>query len=290
MDVDTQEDKDNLDIIKWTPEHEEILIEWADKAMCYRWLHSKSNAMYGNQNAWYTIPVIIISTLTGAANFAQSRVPIYYRDNFTIIIGFFNILAGVITTIQQFLKITQLNEAHRVSSITWDKFYRNIKIELTRHPSERLDPNHMLKINKEEFDRLIETSPSIPENIIAKFNKKFKDTKSFDKIIKPEICGILIPSNDFRNPWFNDENKAKSINDNFKIELVKQNKIKKINELNNKIVSDFIKLFINLNNREPMDVEITDNLQDKIDIDTLKKLIDENRIVTINDNNMLSSV
>ena len=148
----------------------------------------------------------------------------------------------------------------------------------------------MLKINKEEFDRLIETSPSIPENIIAKFNKKFKDTKSFDKIIKPEICGILIPSNDFRNPWFNDENKAKSINDNFKIELVKQNKIKKINELNNKIVSDFIKLFINLNNREPMDVEITDNLQDKIDIDTLKKLIDENRIVTINDNNMLSSV
>ena len=39
-----------------------------------------------------------------------------------------------------------------------------------------------------------------------------------------------------------------------------------------------------------MDVEITDNLQDKIDIDTLKKLIDENRIVTINDNNMLSSV
>ena len=290
MDVDTQEDKDNLDIIKWTPEHEEILIEWADKAMCYRWLHSKSNAMYGNQNAWYTIPVIIISTLTGAANFAQSRVPIYYRDNFTIIIGFFNILAGVITTIQQFLKITQLNEAHRVSSITWDKFYRNIKIELTRHPSERLDPNHMLKINKEEFDRLIETSPSIPENIIAKFNKKFKDTKSFDKIIKPEICGILIHSNDFRNPWFNDENKAKSINDNFKIELVKQNKIKKINELNNKIVSDFIKLFINLNNREPMDVEITDNLQDKIDIDTLKKLIDENRIVTINDNNMLSSV
>ena len=63
----------------WAPEHEEILIEWADKAMCYRWLHSKSNALYSYLNALYTIPVIIISTLTGTANFAQQRVPVQYQ-------------------------------------------------------------------------------------------------------------------------------------------------------------------------------------------------------------------
>ena len=62
--------------IEWTPEHEGILIEWADKAMCYRWLHSKANSMYSRLNALYTIPVIIISTLTGTANFAQERVPL----------------------------------------------------------------------------------------------------------------------------------------------------------------------------------------------------------------------
>ena len=27
-------------------EHEKILIEWADKAMCYSWLHSKSYNLY----------------------------------------------------------------------------------------------------------------------------------------------------------------------------------------------------------------------------------------------------
>ena len=36
-----------------------------------------------------------------------------------MIIGSINILAGIITTIQQFLKIGQLNESHRVSSISW---------------------------------------------------------------------------------------------------------------------------------------------------------------------------
>ena len=271
----------NDNIIEWTPEHELILIEWADKAMCYRWLHGKANAMYSALNAWYTIPVIVISTLTGTANFAQERVPFEYQSYFVMIVGGFNILAGIITTIQQFLKITQLNEAHRVSSIAWDKFYRNIKIELAKHPSERIDPKQMLKMSKEEFDRLIETSPTIPEKIIIQFKANFATHETFDKIIKPEICDILIPTSEYRNPWYTDENRAKDLNENIKLQLVKHNKIKKQNELNKKIVSDFINLFIDLNNREPMETEIIDNLKEKINPEIIKKILDENKNTTI---------
>ena len=267
--------------IEWTVEHEDILIEWADKAMCYRWLHAKSNAMYSTLNAWYTIPVIIISTLTGTANFAQERVPLKYQNFFVMLVGGFNILAGIITTIQQFLKITQLNESHRVSSIAWDKFYRNIKIELAKHPLERIDPKQMLKMSKEEFDRLIETSPNIPEKIVKQFRMKFFQEESFDKIIKPEICDILTPTAEYRNPWYNVDNQAKSMNDNLKQHLIKQNKIKKQNELDKKIISDFISLFNNLNNREPMESEIIDNLKEKIAIDKIRKILDETRTNTL---------
>ncbi len=263
--------------IEWTPEHEAILIEWADKAMCYRWLHSKANNMYGTLNAWYTIPVIVISTLTGTANFAQERVPLQYQNYFSMFIGTFNILAGIITTIQQFLKITQLNESHRVSSIAWDKFYRNIKIELAKHPSERIEPKQMLKMSKEEFDRLIETSPTIPDKIVNQFKIKFIQQEAFDKIIKPEICDILVPTTDYKNPWYNEENQSKNINEAIKTQLNRQNKIKKQNELNKKIVNDFITLFINLNNREPMESEIIDNLKERIDIITIRKIIDDNK-------------
>ena len=266
----------NRNIIEWTPEHENILIEWADKAMCYRWLHSKANIMYSTLNTWYTIPVIIISTLTGTANFAQERVPLEYQSFFVMIVGGFNILAGIITTIQQFLKITQLNEAHRVSSISWDKFYRNIKIELAKHPSERIDPKQMLKMSKEEFDRLNETSPNIPEKIVNQFKISFLNQTTFENIIKPEICDILISTSEYRNPWYTDENRSKDLNENMKIQLIKVNKIRKQNELNKKIVRDFIKLFNDLNNREPMESEITDNLKEKISIDTIKKILDEN--------------
>jgi hypothetical protein len=278
---DVEEVELNHTVIEWTPEHENILIEWADKAMCYRWLHSKANVMYSSLNAWYTIPVIVISTLTGTANFAQERVPLEYQSYFVMIVGGFNILAGIITTIQQFLKITQLNEAHRVSSIAWDKFYRNIKIELAKHPSERIDPKQMLKMNKEEFDRLNETSPTIPEKIVIQFKQNFLSNESFQKIIKPEICDILVPTSDYRNPWYTDENIAKDMSENMKLQLIKVNKIKKQSELERKIVNDFITLFYDLNNREPMETEIIDNLKEKISIETIRKILDEHKTISV---------
>jgi hypothetical protein len=268
----------------WATEHEVILTEWADKSMCYRWLHSKSNAMYSYLNALYTIPVIIISTLTGTANFAQQRVPSEYQPLFMMVVGGFNLFAGIVTTIQQFLKITQLNEAHRVSSIAWDKFYRNIKIELAKHPIERSDVKQMLKISKEEFDRLMETSPSIPEKIISQFKRNFINHEGFNDIFKPEICDILVPTDKYRNPWFHDDNREKELNDNIKIQLAKQNKIRKIKDKNNKLVKEFIKSFIILNNREPMESEIYDNLKDKLDIRIIKKILEDSKLIVFKSN------
>lgn len=183
----------------WTKDHENILIDWADKAMCYRWLHAKANQKFKKLNAWFTVPVIIMSTITGTANFASEKVPLEYRSYYSSIIGGVNIIAGVITTIQQFLKISELNEAHRVSSISWDKFYRKIRVELAKPPNERQNIYDFLKSCTEEFDRLMETSPMIDKYVIQKFKSTFEskrkaNTKAremFEKLKKPEICDVL---------------------------------------------------------------------------------------------------
>uniref|UniRef100_A0A6C0HA25 SMODS and SLOG-associating 2TM effector domain-containing protein n=1 Tax=viral metagenome TaxID=1070528 RepID=A0A6C0HA25_9ZZZZ len=273
--------KDNTDTILslsndavWTVEHEAILIEWADKAMCYRWLHSRANMLYSTLNAWYTIPVIIISTLTGTANFAQDRVPLEYQSYYVMVVGGFNILAGIITTIQQFLKITQLNEAHRVSGIAWDKFYRNVKIELAKHPSERTPVTQMIKLCKEEFDRLMETSPVIPDKIVESFKTHFQNSDNYVKIVKPEICDVLVSTDTFRNSWFNEENTNKKTQELLMIQSNKENMKHKMNEYNHNTVSEFKKVFYNLNNRPPMDSEIIDNLKDKIELSTLLQIIE----------------
>jgi len=269
------EKQDLFDNTEWTVEHEHILAEWADKAMCYRWLHSKANTLYSNLNAWYTIPCIIISTLAGTANFAQTRIPGEYQGLFTMVVGGANILGGIISTIQQFLKITQLNEAHRVSSISWDKFYRNVKIELTKHPNERIHVSHMLKMSKEEFDRLMETSPVIPEKIINEFKKSFQQSEEYMKISKPEICDFLISTEEFRNPWFNEENREKRSLEMAQLNTSDILKKKALKQKNILIIKTFQKTFHNLNHREPMENEIIDNLSESIDPETIKQLLIE---------------
>lgn len=199
--------KSNADHVRWTSEHENILVEWADKAACYRWLHTKCHGQFKRQNYWFTLPVIIMSTITGTANFAQDRFGEDIKPWVAVAIGAVNIFAGILTTIQQFLKISELNEAHRVSSIAWDKFYRNMKVELAKAPKERVPVLQQLKSAKEEFDRLMETSPAISEQVIAEFKKVFSGSstatpaqlaedlearrKAFTALKKPEICDTI---------------------------------------------------------------------------------------------------
>ena len=193
--------------IPWSEAHENILIEWADKAMCYRWLHTKSHAKFAQANTFFTIPVIIMSTVTGTANFAQDKFPDSIKQYAAMGIGAVNIFAGILTTIAQFLKISELNEAHRVAGIAWDKFYRNTMVELAKSPAERIPVLQMLKIAKEEFDRLMETSPAIPEKVTALFQATFTEGQDLDEIAeselsakqksflalkKPEICDELV--------------------------------------------------------------------------------------------------
>jgi hypothetical protein len=60
----------------------------------------------------------------------------------------------------------------------------------------------------------------------GEFKTKFNKTEAFLQIVKPEICDILVPTNDYRNPWFNDENKLKTHNESIQLKLTKENRIK----------------------------------------------------------------
>jgi hypothetical protein len=257
--------EEHLRDIDWRPEHENILIDWADKAMCYRWLHDQANTKFATKNTWFTIPVIILSTITGTANFAQERFGEEYKDMAVMIVGALNLFAGILTTIKQFLNISELNEAHRVSSISWDKFYRNIKVELTKHPNQRFPVGQMLKIQKEEFDRLMEISPQIPASVSAKFKAVFHSEPEFDDIHKPDICGTLIPTDHFR---YKESEEEREERERIRaMELANRDTGKEnINKKKFEVVKEFYKDFKQMKSREPFIDEIMSNLNDKVDL------------------------
>ena len=152
----------------WKKEQEQILKKWADKSLCFKMMHERSYKKYWCLNAWFNIPVIIISTITGTGNFASGSFG-SGSGYITFIIGGFNLFAGILATIATYTGVAQKLEAHRFSSVAWDKFSRKLQIELSKSRTDRVKAKDFIKQSAEEYDRLIEMSPILPNDIIRWF-------------------------------------------------------------------------------------------------------------------------
>jgi len=175
----------------WTPEIECLIAEWADKAQCYRWMHDKTSREYATYNQYMMIPVIILSTLTGTANFGLDS---FFQGSTngktyaSLGIGGVSIITGIISTVANFLRYGQGSEAHLISALMWAKFSRLISIEMALHPEDRMEAFAFLKMFRIELDRLVEQSPTIPDYIILQFKREFRATTD---VKKPDIAGVL---------------------------------------------------------------------------------------------------
>ena len=74
-----------------------------------------------------------------------------------------------------------------------------IQIELALDRKRRKNAHDFLKISRAEYDRLIESSPSIDDDIIRSFKSTFKNYKELD-ISVPNICNGLDRVSIFRAP------------------------------------------------------------------------------------------
>ena len=173
----------------WKPTDEKLLEEWADHGKSFRWMHEQSRVKFWKRNIQFQVPVIILSTLTGAANFAQERVPVDYQGYYAITVGFFNIIAGIIATIQTFLKVSESLEGHRVASVAWGKYYHNVKTELQKEPDDREDVVDFMKYAKMEYEKLVEQSPPIPLEIVNRLKENVD--KSEVHVHLPPNAGVF---------------------------------------------------------------------------------------------------
>ncbi len=179
----------------WHPQQEKILKAWGEAAACYRYMHYQAYCSYKNLSMKFTIPLIIVSTVTGTANFAQETFPPSVQPYVPSAIGGLNLITAIATTIMQFLKINELMEGHRVASVQYGKVSRTIRLELTLPLSERTqNGTNMIENMRTEYDRLIEQSPNVPKQTLEAFEREFPDDNAF---FKPEIMHIQ-PINPFK--------------------------------------------------------------------------------------------
>jgi gas vesicle protein len=171
----------------WNDSEVELLKRWGEVCSSYRFLHDRAFRIFQLRNYCFTIPVIVLSTISGTASFSIASFPVDLQVYVPMVIGGINIFVGIIQTIAQFLRISELAESHRVASTAYGKFSRNIATELSLPPNNRTQNGiEFVQMCRAEMDRLLEQSPMIPMNLLTDFDKN----PIFQNITKPDVLKI----------------------------------------------------------------------------------------------------
>lgn len=168
-----------------------LLESWKERAGGWRWLHFNAMHHYKNINSRYVYSSIVLSTLAGAGGFSTAgpsdstkstmgKVQFYMG----YIIGATNVVIGLINSFQRFGKAAEKTELHASAAMQYSMLYRLIETELNLSEDHRR--NDLVMTVRQEMDRLLSQSPTIPQKIIDQFNETFPDMQN-----KPDICNGL---------------------------------------------------------------------------------------------------
>jgi hypothetical protein len=132
--------------------------------------------MYRRKYHHLILPIIVLSTITGAVNIGmQSLVPtaaILYTQLGT---GLLNLSVGIMTTLLNFFSYAQKTQAHLATAGMWFKLYRRISTELAIHCENRSHANDFFDSIKKEYEVISEQAPEIDAHTLREFKKKFAD-------------------------------------------------------------------------------------------------------------------
>lgn len=141
---------------------------------------------------YITLPSIVLATLSGTASISTGgscQEP--SMTSFNTYIGLSTLGVAMLTTISSYFAWAKRSESHRIATVSYKKMYRFILVELALARSERMTAKDMLKIVRNECQRMEEISPQISDVIIREFKKKFGSNTH--EITKPEITNGLDP-------------------------------------------------------------------------------------------------
>ena len=157
----------------WDDAIEKILSELGDEAQINAYLHKKAQEHFTIKNIQYQLPIIILSALSGTGNFISANFP-DYSEYIILGVGGVSIFTSIISSVAQFLQISQLGENHRMSYLSWEKFHSTIKFQLKKRKIARDNIKDFIGLIIPEYQRLKEISADIPKHILesVKNNKK----------------------------------------------------------------------------------------------------------------------
>jgi hypothetical protein len=167
--------------MQWTIAEEDLLENLVDEAQIRHRLHKRCYEHYKRRSQRWTLPVIILSVISGSGNFISQSFPDIEKE-MIISIGGISVLVSIISSISQYLGLSKLSEGNRIAMLSWGKFASMIRFEIGLHKKDRETAKDFYKQVVNEYQRLQEISPNIPEEVVTSYRRELGELPENFKI------------------------------------------------------------------------------------------------------------
>lgn len=163
-----------------------LLKTWASHAIVYKWLHDRSAKSLFRKKLFISVPLLILNTVGG--------VLVYKADSFMTTdkrllifectVGTINMLCVLLSGLKDYFGFGEKSELHIQSFQNWTKFKNEIYVEMCV-PS--MKPSEFVNQMKVRYVDLISYGPSIPNEIIDIYKKKYQTEIDDSEVALPDI-------------------------------------------------------------------------------------------------------
>ena len=181
----------------WHRSNEVFFKQLGDESQLQAICHMNSHEYFSTRSRHYQLPIIILSVICGSGNFVSTSFP-ENQDTIILGVGVLSIITSIISSVAQYLKLAEKSEAHRIASVSWEKFYNNIRFQLSKRKEERDEIQNYILSTTSEYQRLQEISPLLPKEIVSKFRSRSRKVVSHMNV--PVALRDIKPTS-----WWNDD-------------------------------------------------------------------------------------
>jgi len=180
--------------IDYTDDFEKLIKRYGEISESMSILHHYAHLKYSKLSNYTNIPVIIITSLIGIL----IQLTLFPQQN--IMLGLLSMLGSIMKTLDSYYDFTKRSQNHLNTSVQYSSISSYLQIQLSLERDRRVNAKDLLDIITNQLDSIKKSEPDIDEDIVAKFNNKYKnDTTSKPALVNGltniKITGISTPLN-----------------------------------------------------------------------------------------------
>ena len=167
----------------WDESVESLLQKYSDEAQTRESLHRKSYYSYKRLTTCFSLPIIVLSALSGSFQFLSKGYPEIEQYIVTGTASL-SILTSVLAAVSSYLKLGECQSKHEQSANAWLLFHNEVKHQLGLRRDLRQEPAEFLQTCKTNYDRLFELSPICSSHMIGTVKKEI-EANATDQFVVP---------------------------------------------------------------------------------------------------------